>query len=58
MANKTKILALKIDEETKEAFESICKENHSTPSHELRLFVHQYIKRNKGNRILLSDLRK
>lgn len=44
---KDKIIAFKIDEETKLIFEKICDKLHTTPSHELRLFVHEFIKKKK-----------
>lgn len=53
---KDKIINFKVEEEVKKEFESLCQSNHSSASHELRLFVHSYIKRNKGSEVLLSNL--
>ena len=47
-----------IEEEVKLEFEALCEENFSSPSHELRLLVHQYIKKNQGSKVLLSYLPK
>ena len=44
---KNKIINFKVDEDTKQAFEKVCSDNVTTPSHELRLFVHNYIKGKK-----------
>ena len=54
--SKDKIINFKIEEEVKTEFEATCKGNFTSPSHELRLFTHQYIKRHKGSKIPLSDL--
>lgn len=53
---KDKIINFKIEDEIKKEFEALCNEIHSSASHELRIFVHQFIKRNKGSKILLSNL--
>lgn len=53
---KDKIINFKIEDEIKKEFEALCKELYTTSSHELRLFVRQFIKRNKGSKILLSNL--
>ena len=53
---KEEILNFKIETEIKKLFKEACKENFSNPSHELRLFVHQYLKRNQGSKILLTNL--
>lgn len=53
---KDKIINFKIEDEFKKEFEALCLELHSNTSHELRLFVHQFIKRNKSSKILLSNL--
>jgi len=45
---KDKIINFKIEEEVKKEFEVLCHKNHSSTSHELRLFVHQYIKKKKN----------
>lgn len=55
---KDKIINFKIEEEVLEEFKTLCEENFTTPSHELRLFVRQYLNRNKGSKVLLSDLHK
>lgn len=52
---KDKLISFKIEEEAKEDFEKWCKENHTTPSHELRLFVHQKNKLLNSKRISLND---
>ena len=41
---KDAIQNFKIDPIVKEEFKTLCKENHTTPSHELNTFVHTKIK--------------
>lgn len=53
---KDQIINFKDSKEIKKQFEEACENNCTTPSHELRLFVRQYLKRNKASRINLSDL--
>lgn len=53
--SKEKIIAFKIEPEAKENFDRLCREKHTTPSHELRLFVHQKIKQLKGTSISLTE---
>lgn len=55
---KDKIINVKVEEEIKVQFEELCKENFSNPSQELYKFIRNYIKRNEGSRILLSDIHK
>lgn len=55
---KDKIINFKVEEDVKNEFEKLCQDNHSNPSHELRLFIHQYIRKNKGSQVLLSDLKR
>ena len=52
---KDKIINCKVTEEAKEAFETACLDNCTTPSHELRLFIHKYIKMNRGEKALLPN---
>lgn len=40
---KAEIITLKIDKEAKEEFKKVCDDRHSTPSHELRLFIYETI---------------
>jgi len=47
---KEKIISFKIEAEAKEAFVEICKNKHTTASHELQLFVHQRIKSLTGTK--------
>ena len=54
---KDKIINFKVEEDVKKEFESLCQENYSSASHELRIFVHQFIKRNKGSEVHISDLK-
>ena len=56
--SKDKIINFKIEEPVKEEFELMCKDKFTTPSHELRLFVHQYIKMNQSKKLDLSELPK
>jgi len=55
---KTSILNVKVEDEVKEQFEIICRENYSNPSQELYKFIRLYIKQNKGSKILLSEIKK
>ena len=54
---KDKIINFKAEEEVKIEFETLCAEAFTTPSQELYKFVRQFIKRNRGSKILLSDLK-
>ncbi len=53
---KNKIINFKVEGKVKAEFETLCEENCTSVSHELRLFVHQYIKRqaSKTTRIILN----
>lgn len=55
--SKEKIIGFKIEAHVKEDFERICKDNHTTASHELRLFVHQRIKQSQGKKLLLNEIK-
>lgn len=55
---KDKIINFKAEEAVKEAFEKACEDNFENPSQVLYKFVRQYIKRNQGSKMLLSDLNK
>jgi antitoxin component of RelBE/YafQ-DinJ toxin-antitoxin module len=55
--NKTELISFKIDSETKNKFLKLCCEKHTTPSHELRLFVHQKIKQMAGVKISLEQFK-
>ena len=55
--SKEKIISFKIEPEAKESFDRLCREKHTTPSHELRLFVHQHIKQSKGKPISLTQFK-
>lgn len=54
---KNSIINFKEETSVKSEFEEICKSKATTPSHELRLFVRNYIKRNKASRIPLNQLK-
>lgn len=43
MSKKTAIQNFKLKPETKEEFQNLCDEHQTTPSHELRQFVHRKI---------------
>jgi antitoxin component of RelBE/YafQ-DinJ toxin-antitoxin module len=47
--SKDKLISFKIEEETKESFERICKENFTTVSQTLYKFVHKEIKQESKN---------
>lgn len=55
---KQKLISGKVNEDTKEEFERLCKENNSNASREIRGFALQYIKKHKSTRISLSELTK
>lgn len=54
---KSKIINFKIEPDAEAEFKRICEDNFTSPSHELRLFVHSFIKRHKGNKIPISELK-
>lgn len=43
MSRKESIQNFKLETETKDEFKRLCEKNHTTPSHELRKFVHKRI---------------
>ena len=55
--SKDKIINFKVEEGVKTEFEALCSDSFTTPSQELYKFVRNYIKRNRGSKILLSDLK-
>lgn len=54
---KDKLITFKIEEEAKIKFEKLCKNNYTTISQALYTFVHQKIKQEEGEQILISDLK-
>lgn len=42
--SKDSTIQIRLSKEMKEAFEELCKEKCTTPSHELRLFIDQKLK--------------
>ncbi len=48
MAKKTAIQNFKLPEEVKEEFNELCEAHFTTPSHELRQFVHKRINQFKN----------
>jgi len=54
---KDKIQNFKLEEDVKADFEKLCAENFTTPSHELRLLVHKWIKAHNSKPISINDLK-
>lgn len=52
--NKEVIQNFKLEKEARQEFKKLCEKNHTTPSHELRKFVHEKIEEFK---LKLSNLR-